>query len=59
MEHAKNLRKAEIFRRARQPDFNQSLSNHNICIILNNIGELLVSCGMFLQRCYSTAVKEK
>lgn len=57
MEHANNLRKAEIFRRARQADFNQSLSNRNICIILSNIGKLLVSCGMFLQRRYGAAVK--
>jgi heme-degrading monooxygenase HmoA len=49
-EHAKNLKKAEMIRRARQPGLVQRMPNRNLCFILKNLGRLLVSCGIFFQR---------
>ena len=56
-EHAKNLKKAEMIRCARQAGLVQRMPNRNICAILNNLGRLLVSCGMFFQRRFGTAAK--
>ncbi|MGD8880710.1 MAG: hypothetical protein PVI82_02395 [Desulfobacterales bacterium] len=56
-EHARNLKKAEMIRRARGPSLNQKRPNRIICAFLYNIGDLLVSCGLFLQKRCSTAAK--
>lgn len=53
-EHAKNLKRAEMIRRARQLGLVQRMPNRNICAILNNLGRLLVSSGMFLQKRYDS-----
>ena len=56
-EHTKNLKKAGMIRCARQSGLNQRRSNRIIFALLYNIGELLVSSGMFLQKRCGTAAK--
>jgi hypothetical protein len=50
VEHAKNLKKAEMIRLARQPGVIQRMPNRTILFLLNNLGRLLVSSGMSLQK---------
>lgn len=57
MEHEKNLKKAEVFHRLQQSGLTQKRSHRTISACLYNFGKLLVTCGLFLQKRYSTATK--
>jgi len=57
MEHEKNLKRAEMFRRLQPSASAPKRSHRTISACLYNFGKLLVSCGLFLQKRNSTATK--
>jgi hypothetical protein len=57
IEHAKNLKNAEMLRQSRQENTDQNRSNPSIHVILDYLGKFLVASGLFLQRRFGTLAK--
>lgn len=57
IEHAKNLKNAEMLRQSRQENADQNRSNPFIHVILDYLGKFLVASGLFLQRRFGTLTK--
>jgi hypothetical protein len=57
IEHAKNLKNAEMLRQSRQENTDQNRSNLFIHVILDHLGKFLVASGLFLQRRFGTLSK--
>ncbi|MGD8763720.1 MAG: hypothetical protein PVG87_15530 [Desulfobacteraceae bacterium] len=57
IEHAKNLKNAEMLRRSRRESTDQNRSIPFIPVMLNHLGKLLVASGLFLQRRFGTLTK--
>ena len=57
IEHAKNLKNAEMRRRSQQQSADQNRSNPFIHVILDHLGKFLVATGLFLQRRFGTLTK--
>jgi hypothetical protein len=57
IEHAKNLKDAEMLRRSRQESADRNRSIPFIHVILDHLGKLLVASGLFLQRRFGTLTK--
>ena len=57
IEHAKNLKNAEMRRRSQQGSTDQNRPNLLIHVILDHLGKFLVASGLFLQRRFGTLTK--
>jgi hypothetical protein len=57
IEHAKNLKNAELLRRSRPEDTVQNRSNPFLIVLLDHLGKVLVALGLFLQRRFGTFAK--
>ena len=57
IEHAKNLKNAEMLRRSRQESVEQNRSKPFIHVIFAHLGKFLVTSGLFLQRRFGTLAK--
>jgi hypothetical protein len=57
IEHAKNLKNAEMRRRSRQKSDDHNRLNPFIHLILDHLGKFLVATGLFLQRRFGTLTK--
>jgi hypothetical protein len=57
IEHAKNLKNAEMRRRSQQGSMDKTRSFPFVHVILDHLGKFLVASGLFLQRRFGTLAK--
>jgi hypothetical protein len=57
IEHAKNLKNAEMRRRSQQGSMDKTRPFPFVHVILDHLGKFLVASGLFLQRRFGTLAK--